>query len=160
MRVILIAVGRMKRGPEAELVDHYARRVRQSGKPVGIGSLDIIEIPESRARDVATRKTEEATAISAKVPDGAHLLCLDERAKPQTSQQFAASLEAQCHGGTATLAMVIGGADGLAPELLDRADGNIGFGRYTLPHQLVRILALEQLYRAITINSGHPYHRP
>lgn len=156
--MIIAAIGRMKRGPEQELVSRFAERAQQMARSSGISSVDVLEIAESRAGDAATRKREEAAALTSRLPARCAIYCLDERAKALTSRQFAESIQHHCDNAR-DLALVIGGADGLDPALLKECTGLLGFGRFTLPHQLVRVLVAEQLYRALTINAGHPYHR-
>jgi 23S rRNA (pseudouridine1915-N3)-methyltransferase len=158
VRIQVLAVGRQKDGPERELVARYLERARGSGKPLGLTGFDVVEIPESRAQRPADRKAEEAALLRTKAA-GMAVIALDERGSPVTSEAFAGSLAARRDAGTRGLVLVIGGADGLDPSFAAEADERIAFGRMTLPHQIVRILAAEQLYRAMTILSGHPYHR-
>ena len=159
MRVLVLAVGRMKKGAEAELADRYLKRAVQAGRAIGIRSIEIVEIRESRAADADRRKLEEAIAIANVIPDGALVVLLDERGEGFSSAAFANQLGRWRDGGQAVTAFVIGGADGLSETLRDKARITLNFGQATWPHQLVRIMLLEQLYRAITIMSGHPYHR-
>ena len=158
MKVTVVAVGRLKTGPERELLDRYRDRADRAGRQLGL-TFDTREIAESSARNPATRKEEEAAAILAAVPAAAALIALDERGKPLDSRGFADRIAAWRDGGTKDLAVVIGGPDGLAPAFTDRADLRLAFGAMTWPHQLVRVMLAEQLYRAVTILSGHPYHR-
>jgi 23S rRNA (pseudouridine1915-N3)-methyltransferase len=158
VKVTVIAVGRLKPGPERELLDRYRDRADRAGKQLGLG-FDIREIAESNARNPETRKAEEAAAILAAAPAGAVLVALDERGKPLDSRGFADRLAVWRDGGTRDVAAMIGGADGLGAAVRDKADLRLAFGAMTWPHQLVRILLAEQLYRAVTILSGHPYHR-
>ncbi len=160
MRLALICVGRMKAGPERELFERYFKRLAEASRAVGISSVDLREIPESRARRPEDRRVEESAAIRAAAPAGSALVALDERGQSPTSEQWAADLAATRDASRPTYAVVIGGPDGLDPALRDAAHRTIGFGAMTWPHQLVRVMAAEQLYRAITILSGHPYHRP
>ena len=158
VKVTVIAVGRLKSGPERELLERYRDRAERAGRQLGLG-FDLREIPESNARNPETRKAEEAAGILAAVPAGAVLGALDERGKPLDSRGFADRLAAWRDAGTRDVAAVIGGADGLGAAVGDKADLRLAFGAMTWPHQLVRILLAEQLYRAVTILSGHPYHR-
>jgi 23S rRNA (pseudouridine1915-N3)-methyltransferase len=159
VRLVILAVGRLKDGPERELVVRYAERVQAAGRPLGFSGLDIVELPESRAGRPADRKAEEAAAFRQKLGD-ATAIALDENGTSQDSERFAAFLAARRDAGRKSLAFLIGGADGLDPALATAAEQRIAFGRMTIPHQLVRILVAEQVYRAMTILSGHPYHRP
>ena len=158
MRIIVIAVGRLKQGPERELTKRYRERVDDIGRKLGFRGLEIHEIPESRARDAATRMAEEAAAIAAHFPEKYGLIALDERGKSIDSTAFAAQI-GRFRDSATDIIFVIGGADGLSPELRGKAGFAIAFGAATWPHQMVRVMLLEQIYRAATILAGHPYHR-
>jgi 23S rRNA (pseudouridine1915-N3)-methyltransferase len=159
MRLVVIAIGRMKQGPERELADRYRERFDDTGRKLGFRGLEIHEIPESRARDAATRIAEEANAIAAAIPEKSVLVALDERGENVDSTLFSRYLAGWRDQGTGSTMFMIGGADGLSPELRRKAGLRIAFGSATWPHQMVRIMLLEQLYRAATILAGHPYHR-
>ncbi len=158
MRLAIIAIGRLKDGPERELCERYRERALALGRGLGLSGPEIVELAESRGRRPDERKRDEAQAITAKLAPGL-LIALDERGRSLTSDAFAARIAAARDAGTAAANLVIGGADGLSDEIRDRADLTIAFGALTIPHQIVRALALEQLYRAMTIIAGHPYHR-
>jgi len=158
MRISIAAVGRMKNGPERELVARYLERAMGSGKPLALTGFEVSELSESRAGSAATRKAEEARAIRATLPDGL-LVALDERGKSLSSEAFANQLGRWRDDGRPAIGFVIGGADGIDPDLVAAADLTISFSPMVWPHQLVRIMLAEQLYRATTILSGHPYHR-
>jgi 23S rRNA (pseudouridine1915-N3)-methyltransferase len=159
MRLIVIAVGRLKQGPERELAERYATRFEDAGRKLGFRGLDIREIAESRAREAAARIAEEAAAISAAIPDNSVLVALDERGENIDSAAFARRLGQWRDQAIAHTIFAIGGADGLSPELRGKAKLRVAFGAATWPHQMVRVMLLEQLYRAATILAGHPYHR-
>jgi 23S rRNA (pseudouridine1915-N3)-methyltransferase len=159
MRLVVIAIGRLKHGPERELAERYRERFDDIGRKLGFRGLEIHEISESRARDAATRMAEEAAAISALTPEKYVLIALDERGKSIDSAAFAQHLVRFRDEGVANTIFTIGGADGLSPELRRKAKFTIAFGAATWPHQMVRVMLLEQLYRAATILAGHPYHR-
>jgi 23S rRNA (pseudouridine1915-N3)-methyltransferase len=159
MRVLVLAVGRMKKGAEADLADRYLKRAAQAGRAIGIRSIEIVEIRESRAPEAERRKLEESIAIANVIPDGAVVVLLDERGDGLSSAGFADQLGRWRDAGQQAAAFVIGGADGLSETLRDKARITLNFGQATWPHQLVRIMLLEQLYRSVTILSGHPYHR-
>lgn len=159
MRIIVIAVGRLKQGPERELAERYRERFDDIGRKLGFRSLDIHELSESRARDAATRIAEEAAAIAGVIPEKSVLVTLDERGQNIDSAAFAGHLGRWRDESVANTVFVIGGADGLSPELQRKAKLRIAFGAATWPHQIVRVLLLEQLYRTATILAGHPYHR-
>lgn len=159
MRIGLFAVGRLKAGPEKELAARYLDRFAKAGPAVGLDLGKISEVAESRAGSAAARKRDEAALLEKALPEGAVLILLDERGKALDSPGFADRLAGFRDAGKRDLVIAIGGADGLDPALYERADATLCLGKLTWPHQLVRILIAEQLYRAVTILSGHPYHR-
>lgn len=158
MRVGIFAVGRMKAGPERELVARYLDRFAKAGPPLGLEFSGVTEIAESRAASSAQRKQEEGRALLA-AAQGAALILLDETGKNFSSEDLASRLAAIRDGGARAALLAIGGADGHDPELRAQAALVLSFGAATWPHQMVRIMLAEQLYRAATILSGHPYHR-
>jgi len=159
MRIVIAAVGRLKQGPERELAAFYRKRAEAEGRPLGLREFAIIEIRESRARDAERRRVEEAIALADAVPEAATVVILDQRGSNLDSAEFAALLRQWRSENRPAVCFVVGGADGLAPSLYARAKLRLAFGAATWPHQLVRIMLLEQLYRAVTIIGGHPYHR-
>jgi 23S rRNA (pseudouridine1915-N3)-methyltransferase len=159
MRIVIAAVGRLKQGPERELAERYRKRAADAGRSVGLAAFDVIEIRESRADNVGRRMLEESIAIANVIPDRAVTVILDERGESVSSPSFAGHLQGWRTQSRPAAVFMIGGADGLAPSLRERASLAIAFGTATWPHQLVRIMLLEQLYRAVTMLSGHPYHR-
>ena len=159
MRLVVIAIGRLKQGPERELADRYRERFEDISRKLGFRGLEIHEIAESRARDAATRMSEEAAAISAAIPEKSVLVALDERGDNIDSAGFARHLGRWRDDQVANTIFVIGGADGLSPDLQRKAKLRVAFGAATWPHQMVRVMLLEQVYRAATILAGHPYHR-
>lgn len=159
MRIYLAAVGQLKNGAERDLFDRYADRFAHQGQLVRIGPMTVVEIPESRARSADQRRKAEALTLLQKVPDDSLLVALDETAKCLTSREFANFLQDRREAGTRTLALLLGGADGHGDAILRKAGRKLSLGRMTLPHGLARIVIAEQLYRAMTILSGHPYHR-
>ena len=159
MRVIIAAIGRLKKGPEQELVTRYFERIQKAGKAVGITAVETTEIVESRASSSDLRKKEEAEALLSRLPENTTLVCFDEGGKRPTSREFAGLLDTGLNEGSKNMAFVIGGPDGLSKDIRQKADSVVSFGSLTMPHQLVRVLVLEQLYRTVTILSGHPYHR-
>jgi 23S rRNA (pseudouridine1915-N3)-methyltransferase len=159
MRIVVAAVGRLKQGPETELSARYAKRAAQTGRAIGLRDIDIIEIRESRAADSGKRMLEESIALANIIPPGAAIILLDARGRALDSAAFAAQLTQWRAADRPAAVFIIGGADGLSPSLSDKADLQLSFGAATWPHQLARVMLLEQLYRATTILSGHPYHR-
>lgn len=159
MRIVVAAVGRLKAGPERELAGRYRDRVIKAGRALGLHGPDVIEVKESKAREAERRVTEEAIALNGAMPDNAIKIVLDSRGQNASSDALAGLIRAWRDGGREAVCFIIGGADGLAPSLRDDADMSFAFGAATWPHQLVRIMLMEQIYRAMTILSGHPYHR-
>jgi 23S rRNA (pseudouridine1915-N3)-methyltransferase len=159
MRIIVAAVGRLKKGPETELSERYRKRAVQTGRQLGLRDVEIIEIRESRAGDALKRMLEESIALATVIPKDAAVVLLDPRGQNVDSAGLAAHMAAWRANGRPAAVFMIGGADGLAPSVCEKADLRLSFGAATWPHQLVRVMLLEQLYRATTILSGHPYHR-
>jgi 23S rRNA (pseudouridine1915-N3)-methyltransferase len=159
MRVLIAAVGRLKSGAEHELAERYRKRAAQVGRNLGLSGIEILEIRESRADNPARRMLEESIAITQVIPERAVSVLLDERGESLPSASFASRLQAWRSEDKPAVVFVIGGADGLAPTLKERANLTLAFGPATWPHQLARVMLLEQIYRAVTILSGHPYHR-
>ena len=159
MRIALICVGRLKPGPERELFDRYFKRLKAAARSVGVADVDMREVEESRARRAEDRREEEAAAILKALGPHDALVVLDERGASPTSAAWAADI-ARARDEGRGYALVIGGPDGLSDSLRAKAQASISFGSMTWPHRLMRVMAGEQLYRALTILSGHPYHRP
>jgi 23S rRNA (pseudouridine1915-N3)-methyltransferase len=159
MRILVAAVGRLKQGPERELAERYRKRAADAGRNAGLSAVEIVEIKDSRAGDATRRMQEESIAIATIIPDGAVIVILDERGESVSSSSFAGQLQGWRSQNKPAVVFVIGGHDGLAPSLRVKASLAVAFGAATWPHQLVRIMLLEQLYRAVTITTGHPYHR-
>ena len=159
MKLIILTVGRLKSGPERELCERYAERLKAIAKAIGITGVQIAELSESNSRRPEDRMRDEADRLLAALPDGAHLVLLDERGTSPTSEAFAGMIRKQRDAGAGALAFVIGGPDGLHATLREKAGQVLSFGALTMPHQIVRALLFEQLYRAGTILTGHPYHR-
>ena len=156
MRVQICAMGRIKSGePERALIDDYVTRFNRTGRPLGLGPLIETELDDRKGGGMVA----EADLLARAIPAGALLVVLDERGIQMTSPDFAADLARWRDGGRQDVALMIGGADGIAPGLRDRADAAISFGRMVWPHRLVRVMLAEQLYRAATILGGGPYHR-
>ncbi len=141
MKLALVAVGKLKEAWVQDASAEYAKRVR-SKLP-----LDLVEVKDD-------------AELVRKIPPRYKLWALDERGKELTSDELAQSLARSMNGSEQGIALVIGGADGLPRELVARANFVWSLGRLTLPHRLARIIVLEQLYRALSILRGEPYHRP
>lgn len=155
MRVHLCAVGRLRSGPERDLITDYVQRFDRTGRPLGLGPLTEHEVEDKKNAGMGA----EAELLARAMPAGAVLVTLDERGKLLTSPDFAAQLARWRDAGRQDVAFVIGGADGIDPSLRARADFSISFGQMVWPHMLVRVMLAEQLYRAANILSGGPYHR-
>jgi 23S rRNA (pseudouridine1915-N3)-methyltransferase len=158
MKITVAAIGRLKAGAERDLAERYLDRASKMGRQLGL-SIGVRELPESRAANPDARKQQEAAAILAVVPPAAVIVVLDERGKALDSHAFAESIRRWRDAGTAEVVMAIGGADGHGQPLLNQAALRLAFGGMTWPHQLVRLMLVEQIYRAMTILAGHPYHR-
>jgi 23S rRNA (pseudouridine1915-N3)-methyltransferase len=159
MLIAVNAVGRMKAGPEQELAARYFDRLAKSGPGIGLEFAGVVEIAEGRSQSADERRRDEAARLRAGIGSDAALIALDERGKSITSEQFASRVAALRDGGRRAAAFVLGGPDGLDPAFRAEAELTLSFGQLTWPHQLARIMLAEQLYRAVTILSGHPYHR-
>ncbi len=151
MRVIIAAIGRERDPAARALFDRYVERLPWK--------LSLSEGEAKKAKSGAARMAEEAALLLKAVPAGATIIALDERGRDLDSATFAKRIGTWIDASTTDLAFIIGGADGLAPELRERAALTLCFGKLTWPHLLVRIMLAEQLYRASTILAGHPYHR-
>ena len=159
MRFTLSCVGKMKAGAEKDLLERYIDRARKTGRGLGITDVRVVELPESRAQRPDDRKTEEASALLGAVTGAARIVALDENGRNLTSADFSAKLENWKDQGVSDVVFAIGGADGHGSELIARAGLKLALGAMPWPHQIARILLAEQIYRAMTIQSGHPYHR-
>lgn len=153
MKLSIVAIGKPGRGPEAALADDYARRATLSGRALGLGPLELVDLDAKK-----TGKAPEAELLLA-AAEGAHLIACDERGKTYSSRAFADHIALLRDRGERKLVFVIGGADGLDKSVLDAAGSTLAFGPQTWPHALARAMLAEQLYRAVTILSGSPYHR-
>jgi 23S rRNA (pseudouridine1915-N3)-methyltransferase len=159
VRLSVIAVGRLKAGPEKDLADEYRKRSETLGRKAGITRLAVTEFSESQASSAPVRIAEEAQLIASALPPRGFTVVLDEAGKSMTSNDFAAFLQRQRDGGTVDLAFVVGGPDGHAKATRAGAGLVLSLGAMTWPHRLVRVLLFEQIYRAVTIMVNHPYHR-
>ncbi|HWA63354.1 MAG TPA: 23S rRNA (pseudouridine(1915)-N(3))-methyltransferase RlmH [Caulobacteraceae bacterium] len=153
MRITLLCVGRLGRAPEALMAIDYAARATGAGRALGLGPVEVVEVEARKAG-----KAPEAEALMARL-EGAHLIACDEHGQAHRSRDFAARIGRLRDDGTRHLAFVIGGADGLDESVLKAARERLAFGPQTWPHALVRAMLAEQVYRAVTILAGSPYHR-
>lgn len=153
MKITILAIGRLPRSPELALVHVYVDRATAAGRSLGLGPVEVIEV-ESRKPG----KAAEAEALRPHL-EGAHIIACDEHGTARPSRAFAAEIGRLRDDGVRRLVFVIGGADGLDPSLLAQANGKLAFGPQTWPHALARAMLAEQVYRAVTILAGGPYHR-
>ncbi|WP_300059179.1 23S rRNA (pseudouridine(1915)-N(3))-methyltransferase RlmH [uncultured Roseobacter sp.] len=155
MRVHIVAVGRLRSGPQKDLIDDYLTRFDRTGRGLGLGPARIVEVDDRKGAGMAG----EAELIRRALPAGAVVVALDERGRVESSPDFAKRIAGWRDAGRGDLALVIGGADGIDPGLRAEADFALSFGKMVWPHMLVRVMLAEQLYRAASILAGTPYHR-
>lgn len=155
MKVTICAVGRLRAGPERDIIDDYLRRFERTGRTLGLGAVEIREVEDRKGGGMPA----EAALLERAIPEGAVICVLDERGRDLTSPELSGQIARWRDDGRSDLAFVIGGADGIDPTLRERADMALSFGKMVWPHMLVRVMLSEQLYRAATILSGGPYHR-
>jgi 23S rRNA (pseudouridine1915-N3)-methyltransferase len=158
MRLVIAAVGKLK-GAESELVARYAQRVSGAGRSVALGPLAVQEIPESKTGSRELRMADEAARLLALAKSASVLILLDETGKAMSSTAFAGFLRDLRDRGESEAAFLLGGPDGHGDKARAAARTTLSLGPMTLPHGLARAVLAEQLYRATTILSGHPYHR-
>ena len=159
MRLQVLGIGKLKAGPEKTLSLEYQTRLEGLGRKAGITKLTVNDFAESQGQTASQRQAEEAKFLSGSLAPKAFTLVLDERGKSMTSAAFSQLLQRHLDQGTQDLAFLIGGPDGHSAETRKHAGQLISLGEMTWPHRLVRIMLLEQIYRAVTIMVNHPYHR-
>jgi 23S rRNA (pseudouridine1915-N3)-methyltransferase len=155
LRLLIAAVGKLRDAPEAVLVADYITRAANTGRQLGFKSVDLVEVDAKPPGDPRA----EASALYRATPDEARKILLDERGAEWTSRQLAEKLARWRDDGLPCTTFWIGGADGVSQSVKDNADEKLAFGRQTWPHRLVRVMIAEQIYRALTILCGNPYHR-
>ena len=159
MKITLITVGKIKEKYLKDAIAEYSKRLSKYCK------LTIVEVADEKTPDQASETVEEAIRtkegerILAKIKDKEYVYALAIEGKERSSEEFAKELEDLGTYGTSDITFVIGGSLGLSPEVLKRANTKISFGRFTLPHQLMRMVLAEQIYRGFMINAGRPYHK-
>jgi 23S rRNA (pseudouridine1915-N3)-methyltransferase len=158
MRLIVAAIGRLK-DAERNLFERYWERLEAGGRSLGLSPLAVHELTESRAARDSVRKADEASRLLRSARDADVLVALDAGGRSMTSEAFARLLARTRDDGAKGMAFLVGGPDGHGEALLEAAWVKLSLGPMTLPHGLARIVLVEQLYRAATILSGHPYHR-
>ncbi len=155
MRVHILAVGRLRVGPELSLIDDYLTRFDRTGRALSLGPARVVEVEDRKGGGMAA----EGELLRKAIPSGAVTCVLDERGKVESSPHFAKRMGRWRDDGRRDLALIIGGADGIDPSVRGQADHALSFGKMVWPHMLVRVMVAEQLYRAASILSGGPYHR-
>lgn len=159
MRIVIAAVGRARRGAENDLVDRYVDRARRSGRALGFSGPDIVELDEGREATQTLRRKSEGQRLVAAVPAGSRKIVLDKGGRALSTRELSELLANWRDEGVPTAAVLIGGPDGHGTELKRTGDVILSLGAMTWPHLLVRAMIAEQIYRALTILAGHPYHR-
>lgn len=155
MKVHICAVGKLRASPEKTLIDDYLKRFERTGRGLSLGPVSLLEVDDRKGGGMAG----EADLLRRAIPQGAVICALDERGSVETSPKFAKRLEGWRDTGRGDVAFLIGGADGIHPDLRNQADHLLSFGAMVWPHMMVRVMLSEQLYRAASILSGGPYHR-
>lgn len=153
MRITILSIGKFENSPHKAVFENYLKRLKWKIE------LRELELKNSQNMSVEKIKTGEGELILKALRPSTKLILLDEKGKQFSSRDFAKLISDFGVNGEPDLTFVIGGADGLAPELLKKSHLKISFGLMTLPHLMVRSVLIEQLYRAQTISCGHPYHR-
>jgi 23S rRNA (pseudouridine1915-N3)-methyltransferase len=159
MRIAIVCVGRAKASAEQELCDAFLKRACSAGKTLGFSQIELVVVETSRGSSTQARMAEERQRLVKRIPSAGHRVVLDERAGALKSEAFAGRLASLRDSGVRDLVFVIGGPDGLAPDFREEAQEQISLGPQTWPHLLVRAMLAEQIFRGLTIMSGHPYHR-
>ena len=159
MKITLITVGKIKEKYFTDAIAEYAKRLSRYFK------LEIIEVADEKTPDGASEaienqiKEKEGDRILVKVPDGAYVVALAIEGKQLDSEELADKMEKWNVNGVSHLVFIIGGSLGLTPKVLNRADFKLSFSKMTFPHQLMRVILLEQIYRSFRIRNNEPYHK-
>jgi 23S rRNA (pseudouridine1915-N3)-methyltransferase len=159
VKLKLLAIGRMKAGPEADLFADYKKRFDSAAPHLGLAALEVKELELNKRLEGEERKRLEGELLLGEIPPGALVVALDERGKTLTSKGFSTLVAEKRDEGLPQLVFIIGGADGLSGAVRARADKLLSFSPMTWPHMLVRVMVMEQLYRSASILAGHPYHK-
>ncbi|WP_070120046.1 23S rRNA (pseudouridine(1915)-N(3))-methyltransferase RlmH [Bacillus marinisedimentorum] len=159
MNISIITVGKLKEKYLKQGIQEYVKRLQPYTK------MEIIEVPDEKApenlsdAEMLQVKQKEGERILQKISPDSHVIALAIEGKQETSEQFAKTLDNLATYGKSKVAFVIGGSLGLSEEVMKRADSSMSFSKMTLPHQLMRLVLVEQVYRAFRINRGEPYHK-
>ncbi len=155
MKIVLVVVGKTSTPYISSAVEEYAKRVNR------YVPFEIVTVPDlktSKALSEDSQKQREGSAILAALQPGDHVVLLDERGREMTSREFSAEIDRRMIQGLKRLVYVVGGPYGFAKEVYDRADGKLSLSRMTFTHEMIRLFFTEQIYRAMTIMRGEPYH--
>lgn len=152
--LLVIACGGIKEAYVRDGIADYGRRLSRYAQ---VDIVEVSDVPDSYGKTVQLER--EAAALLQKIPPRAYVIALDMKGTSVDTERFAAVLEHGFRAGDATVCFVIGGSNGLARSVLERADLRLSFSALTFPHQLMRLILLEQCYRAFKINRGEPYHK-
>ncbi|MCJ8324929.1 MAG: 23S rRNA (pseudouridine(1915)-N(3))-methyltransferase RlmH [Rhizobiales bacterium] len=159
MQIFIGAIGRLKKSDELNLCNKFETRIKNAGAQLGFTQFNHLDFDEDRHQQVQTRKNNEAEKLLKSVPKGAIIVALDEFGKQFTSVDFSQKIATYRDDGHSCIAFLLGGPDGHGQQVLNQADLKLSLSKMTWPHQIARALLFEQIYRAITIMSNHPYHR-
>lgn len=159
MKITVIAVGKIKEKFFEDAIGEYSKRLSRYCK------LEILQVPDEKTPDNASEtvetqiKEKEGERILSKIPDGAYVIALAIEGKMLDSEELAEKINTLGITGTSQIVFIIGGSLGLSRQVLERADYKLSFSRMTFPHQLMRVVLLEQIYRGYRIITGAPYHK-
>lgn len=159
MQIFVAAIGRLKKSDELNLCNKFELRIKNAGAQLGFSKFQHIDFEEDKSQQVQIRKNKEAEKLLSAIPKGALIVALDEHGKQFTSPEFSQKIANFRDDGAPAIAFLLGGPDGHGQAVLNQADLKLSLSKMTWPHQIARALLFEQIYRAITIMSGHPYHR-
>ncbi|MEL7033426.1 MAG: 23S rRNA (pseudouridine(1915)-N(3))-methyltransferase RlmH [Pseudomonadota bacterium] len=153
MHITLISIGKLKSGPEKDLVDDYVSRFNKAGPGIGLRSLKLVDLASGGGQN------SEGERLLSAIPDGAHVIRLDEHGPQLRSVKFSNQIAKWRDDGQSQLCFLIGGAEGYSEAVRDACSDTMAFGPQTWPHRLVKVMLVEQLYRAVSLQAGLPYHK-
>lgn len=156
MRITVVAVGKLKERFWADACAEYLKRLKAYAR---VTVTEVADVDPGRAGGVAVARAKEGEAILAALPETAHVVLMAIEGKQRSSEGLSRRLDELALSGRSDIAFVIGGSDGVSSAVYDRADETLSFGLVTLPHNLARVVLLEQVYRAFKISRGEPYHK-
>ena len=156
MKITVIAVGKLKERFWADACSEYLKRLKAYAK---VEIKEIADIDPAKAGGVPAARTKEGAAILAALPDSSHVILLAIDGKERSSEELSHRIDALALAGKSDVTFIIGGSDGVSEPVRMRSDEALSFGRITLPHNLARVVLVEQIYRAFKISRGEPYHK-